>query len=111
MLQPLRFVMHAVPRIAERSREIRLDDAMSAYRAQCGASTLIGETHAAIAFVRDQPLLGEATHHPAHRCRRDTEDLRDLIRARTCAGPTGLARRLDLVDDLEVVLDWRSELS
>ena len=63
----------------------------------------LGEAHAAIALVRDEPLIGEAAHHPAHRRRRDAERGGDLV------GRRRLAAALELVDRLEVVLDRAAE--
>src|SRR5690348_15397755 len=101
MLQPLGLVVHEIPRVAERAREVRLDHAMAANRAERHASPFFRELHAAIALVLEQALIGEATHHPAHRCGRDLEPLRDV------GGRGRAARALDLVDHLEVVLDRR----
>src|SRR5436190_1298220 len=98
MLQVLRLVMDAIPRIAEHLGEIALEDAMAAQGAQRGAAPFFRESHAAIRLVRDQTLIGEATHHPADRRGGDVEAQRDLIRRR------GLRAALEVVDRLEVIL-------
>ncbi len=78
---------------------------MAAERAERGAAAGVGEPHAAVALVLEQPLLGEPAHHPAHRRRGDAEPLGDVGRRRRAA-----AAALELVDRLEIVLDRGREL-
>src|SRR5262249_10836777 len=102
-LETFRFVVHAVPRVAERAREIRFDDAMTPNGAQRCASSGLREPNAAIPLMRDQPLLGEAADHAAHGRGREAQLRGDLVRA-------GDARRaLQLEDALEVILDRRRD--
>jgi hypothetical protein len=104
VLQPLGLGVHAVPRIAEHRREVALDDAVAAQRAQRGAAPRVGEPHAAVALVLEQPLLGEPPHHAAHARRRDAEALGERVRRCDAAAP------LQVVDRLQVVLDRLGQL-
>src|SRR5262245_36298254 len=87
MLEPLRFVVHAIPRIAERLGGIRFDDAVPTYRTQCGAATRLGEANATVSLVTDEPLIGEPPQHSGDRRRSDAQRLCDLVRPRDAAAP------------------------
>jgi hypothetical protein len=80
VLETLGLVVHSIPGVSKGAREIGFDDAMAAEHAQRNPTAFVGEADAAIALVREQPLLGEATHHPAHRRGRDREPVRDVGR-------------------------------
>src|SRR3954469_25113284 len=104
MLETLCLVMHAIPRVAECLREVRLDDAMAPNRPQCSAAAFARELHALVRLVRHEPLTRQPAKHPAHARRRDPERRRDLIRAGDAAA------RLELIDGLEIILDRPGEL-
>ena len=103
VLQTLRFVMHAVPCVAEHAREVALQNAMPTNRAQRRASTRVGQLHPAIGYVIQIALLCQPAHHAGHRGRRH--------RQRNChVGRGGHAMpRFQFVNRFEVVLDGRGE--
>src|SRR5262245_37190431 len=103
MLETLGLVVHAIPRIAERFREIRFDDAMATNGAKRGTASSLRQPHAAVALVRDQALLREATDHSTHRSRRKAELRGDLVRSGNAGG------RFQREDDLEIILDRRGD--
>ena len=51
MLETLGLIVHAVPRIMQRAREVRFNHAMTPERAKCRPPAKVGERNAAIAFV------------------------------------------------------------
>src|SRR5665647_793503 len=85
VLELFRFFVYPIPRVAEHFGEIALENAVATQGAQRGSASVAREAHAAIRLVRDQTLVGEATHHPAHRCRRDAQAKRDVVRRRRLA--------------------------
>src|SRR5256885_7282741 len=101
MLQSLGLVMHAIPRISQRLREICFDDAMTSERSQRGAASALGELHSVITLVGEETLIRQTTDHATHRCRCNRQALRDLVRR---GGPGPLA---DRVDRLEIIFGPR----
>ena len=104
VLEPLGLVVHAVPRIAERLREVRLDDAVAAERAQRGAAP--GARSAARRdSARARPAPGRRAAAPSRSptpARWPSAAAMSFVAA---ASPVAL----ELVDRLEVVLDRRGQ--
>jgi hypothetical protein len=103
MLEALGFDVHVTPVKAELAREIRLENAMAANHLECRATALWSELHAAIRDMLDQPGLGEALHHAAHRRRRDFEHFGDIARC----GETALTR--EMKNGLQIVFNRSRE--
>src|SRR3954468_12831110 len=102
MLDPLGLFVDLVVAVAQRDGEICLDHAMTPDRPHRGAAAGTRETHASIALVLDQLEVGEAADHAADRRRCEAKRFGDVVRSDDAP-----VDRLELEDDLEIVLDRR----
>ena len=91
--------MHLVPGHAEVLHEERLEQPVMTDHLECDATTLVGESCAAIALVLDEAEARQLPQHPRNRAWADREERREVVRRR------GAVLRLECVDGLRVVLD------
>ena len=81
VLQALRFVVHEIPGIAERRREIGFDDAVAAERAQRGAAAGLCQAHAAIGSCAISPCSASRRTMPLTDAGATPQRRGDLVRA------------------------------
>ncbi len=100
VLEHLGLGVDAIPRHAQRLGEEQLEQPVVADHLERDLAAVVGETHAAIGQVLDQPELAEALEHRRDRTGREAEPLGERVRR------DGLvAARFECEDRLAVVLD------
>ena len=104
VLQALRLRVDCVPAEPERFREVELEQPVVAYDLERDAAAGLGQTHAAVALVRDETEPVELAQHPGDGGRLDAEPLGERVRRH------GAAAALERVDRLRVVLDRGGQL-
>ena len=100
VLEHLGLGVHAIPGHPELLGQEQLEQPVVAQHLKRDPATLVGEPHAVVGLVLDQPHLGELAHHRRDRARRDAQPLGQLIR-RYRAALAGLQR----IDRLGIVLN------
>ena len=78
VLEPHGEAVGLVPRVAEHVGEEPLDDAVAADRADRRLATVVGEFHAAVRLVIDQPAVGQSLHRRGDRAGREAQALGEI---------------------------------
>ncbi len=102
VLEHLGLGVHAVPGHPELLGEEQLEQPVVAQHLERDAAPLLGQPHAAVGLVLDQPDVGELAHHRRDRARGDAEALGELG-----GRDRGALTDLQRVHRLGVVLDGR----
>ncbi len=102
VLEHLGLGVHPIPRHFERLGEEQLEQAVVADHLERDPAPVLGQAHAAIGVVLDQPELAEALEHRRDGPGREAEALGERVR-----GDGLLGSRFEREDRLAVVLDGR----
>ena len=80
VLEHLGLGVHAIPGHPELLGEEQLEQPVMAQHLQRDPATLVGQPHAVIGLMLDDPDLGELAHHPRHRAGRHPEPRGEIVR-------------------------------
>ncbi len=102
VLEHLGLRVDAIPRHAEGLDQVQLEQAVVAHHLERDPAALLGQRHAAVRAVLDEPELAEPLDHPGRRGGGHAEPFGERVRADRVA-----VAALERVDRLRVVLNCR----
>ena len=102
MLEHLGFGVHAIPGHSELLGEKQLKQPVMAQHLKRDPAALVGQPHAAIGLMLEQPHVRELAQHARHRPRRDAQTRGEIVRRHRRA-----AASLERVHRLRIVLHGR----